>query len=280
MTAPSRSVRVAVLALTLAACAACGSGSGSSESAAPGDSTYPSSIVAIGHSGLTGYDSDSSVPGTDVTANSWATGTNPDVDSVYLRVLAKNPAVKDHVANFAIDGSTVDSLVDQEKQAAAVTPTPDLVIIQSIDNDIQCDGTDAANYAPYRQKLTAVMDSLTKDLPDANVFFVSQWGTVKEYDATVRKIDPGHITGTGPCDPIDIQAGRLLPRREAYLQHLVDHYWGIVSAVCAQYPTCRTDHAAMQQMNLDPGDLAADLNHLSVAGHHKMAALAWQALYG
>ena len=121
------------------------------------------------------------------------------------------------------------------------------MIIQSIDNDIRCDGTDPQNFAPYRQKLTAVMDSLTKDLPDADVFFVSQWGTVKEYDATVAKIDPGHITGSGPCDPIDLEAGRLLPRRELYLQRLVDRYWGIVTSVCAQYrpaaptaPRCRS----------------------------------------
>ncbi len=35
----------------------------------------------IGHSGATGYDSDPTRPGVDVTANSWATGTNPSVDS-------------------------------------------------------------------------------------------------------------------------------------------------------------------------------------------------------
>jgi hypothetical protein len=236
--------------------------------------------VAIGHSGLTGYDSDPDAPGTDATANSWATGTNPDVDSVYDRILAKNPAVKDHAANFAIDGSDVVSLLDQEKQAAAVTPTPELVIIQSIDNDIKCDGSDPQNYGPYRRKLTAVMDSLTQDLPNADVFFVSQWGSVKEYDRVARSIDPSHITGTGPCDPIDLTTRRFDPTHEAYLQHLVDHYWGIVTGVCAKYPACRTDQDAMQKMKLVKADLASDLNHLSVAGHAKMAALAWQALYG
>jgi hypothetical protein len=61
---------------------------------------------------------------------------------------------------------------------------------------------------------------------------------------------------------------------------LVDHYFGIVTAVCAKYPTCRTDHGAMQKMQLAKGDLATGLDHLSVAGHRKMAALAWRALYG
>jgi hypothetical protein len=280
MLASARLVGFTLIAAALALCTACSSGSTSSEAAAPADSTYPSSIVAIGHSGLTGYDSDPDQPATDVRDNSWATGANPDVDSIYQRIVALNPAAKDHASNFAIDGSGVDSLVDQEKQAAAVTPIPELVIIQSIDNDIQCDGSDPQNYGPYRRKLTGVMDSLTQDLPNADVFFVSQWADVKEYDRVARSIDPSHITGTGPCDPIDLETRKLDPKHEAYLQHLVDHYWAIVTAVCAQYPNCRTDKGVMQTMRLDKADLAEDMNHLSVAGHHKMAALAWKALYG
>ncbi len=280
MPTTSRLVRAAPIVVAAVLCASCSSGSGSSGALPTADSSYPSSIVAIGHSGLTGYDSDPDVPATDVRANSWATGANPEVDSVYQRIVALNPAAKDHAANFAIDGSGVDSLVDQEKQAAAVTPTPGLVIIQSIDNDIKCDGSDPQNYGPYRQKLTGVMDSLTRDLPNADIFFVSQWADVKEYDRVARSIDPSHITGTGPCDPIDLETRKLDPKHEAYLQHLVDHYWGIVTEVCAQYPTCRTDKGVMQTMRLEKRDLASDLNHLSVAGHAKMAALAWQALYG
>jgi len=281
MPTTSRVGRLALVIAALALCASCGSGSGSSDTAdaaSPSGSSYPSSIVALGHSGVTGYDS--GAPDVDAPENSWATGTNPKVDSVYQRIVDLNPAAKGHAANFAVDGSDVESLLDQEKQAAAVTPVPELVIIQSIDNDIRCDGTDPQNYGPYRQKLTAVLDALTSDLPDATIFFVSQWGSVKDYDATVRKIDPAHITGTGPCDPIDLETRRLDPHHERYLQRLVDHYWGIVTAVCAQYPTCRTDDGAMQKMKLATADLADDLNHLSVAGHHKMAALAWQALYG
>lgn len=273
-------MRVApLLLLTLAT--SCGSGAGSSEAVrSPSGAAYPSSIVAIGHSGLTGAASDPNNPMADAQENSWATGTNPAVHSVYLRVLAKNPAVKGHAANFAVDGSDVESLVEQEKQAAAVTPAPDLVIIQSIDNDIRCDGTDPQNYGPYRQKLTAVMDSLTQDLPDADIFFVSQWATVQEYDRLMLRIDPSHITGTGPCDTFDLEKRAIDTRHEHYLQQLVDRYWSIVSEVCAQYPTCRTDDGVMQTMQVDKGDLAVDHNHLSPAGHAKMAALEWRALYG
>jgi lysophospholipase L1-like esterase len=265
------------------ACASCSNDDSSSAGAGTTqatDSAYPSSVVVLGHSGTTGAGSDPDNPMADIRENSWATGTNPEVDSVYQRIVAENPATKGHVANFGIDGSDVNSLLDQAALAAEVTPAPELVLIQSIDNDMRCDGTDPQNYAPYRQKLTAVMDQLTSDLPDAEIFFVSQWASVKEYDRVIMKIDEGHIAGTGPCDTYNLETQRLDPKRERYLQRLVDHYWAIVTSVCEQYENCRTDGGIMQTMKLDEDDLVGDLNHLTVSGHHKMAALEWEALYG
>src|SRR4051812_45525456 len=72
---------------------------------------WPSSMAAIGHSGLTGYGSERL--NADTRGNSWATGDNPDVDSVYQRILAENPAMQGHVVNIAQDGSDVVSLLAQ-----------------------------------------------------------------------------------------------------------------------------------------------------------------------
>jgi hypothetical protein len=105
-------------------------------------------MVVLGHSGTTGAGSDPRSPNSDALANSWATGTNYEVDIVSQRILARNPAVEGHVENFGADGSDVDSLVDRTLQAGEVEPAPELVLIQSIDNDIQCDNTDAQNYGP------------------------------------------------------------------------------------------------------------------------------------
>jgi lysophospholipase L1-like esterase len=283
----STNLRRAIAPLLLlgpaAVCVSCSSDDSSSADAGTtpaADSAYPSSVVVLGHSGTTGFGSDPDNPMADIRENSWATGTNPEVDSVYQRIVAKNPAAKGHVANFGIDGSDVTSLPSQASKAAQVTPAPDLVLIQSIDNDIKCDGTDPQNFQPFRQRLTDVMDQLTGDLPDAEIFFVSQWATVKEYDRTIMKIDKGHIAGTGPCDAYNLETDRLDPQRERYLQRLVDRYWAIVTSVCEQYENCRTDDGLMQTMQLDKSDLVSDLNHLTVAGHHKMAALEWKALYG
>src|SRR4051812_14202510 len=68
-------------------------------------------IAVIGHSGATGYNS----TGTDqdVPENSWATGSNPKVDSIYRRLLATHPALKDHAYNAAVSGSDSNDLMGQ-----------------------------------------------------------------------------------------------------------------------------------------------------------------------
>jgi hypothetical protein len=46
----------------------------------------------LGHSNATGEDSDPAQLHVVIHANSWATSTNPAVNSIYLRILAKNIA--------------------------------------------------------------------------------------------------------------------------------------------------------------------------------------------
>ncbi len=248
--------------------------------AASTDSSQPVGVAVLGHSGATGYDSDPDQPDKDVRANSWATGTNPQVASIYLRLLATDPSLEGHASNIAIDGSNVVSLISQATKLVGQAPKPTLVLVQSIDNDIKCDGTDAANYEPYRTKLTQAMDILTQGVPDAKIFFVSQWADVQTYDRVVFSVQPQHLTGDGPCDPVSSTTGKIDPAKEAYLQGLVNDYFGIVTETCALYPSCRTDGGAMQHMDLVPADLASDLNHLSVAGHAKMAAIEFEVLQG
>jgi hypothetical protein len=235
-------------------------------------------VAVIGRSGATGYNSDPNRPGEDVEANSWATGTNPAVHSIYLRMLATNPSLQGHATNLALDGSNAVSLIAQATQLVGLTPKPQLVLVQTIDNDQKCDGTDAANYAPYRTKLTHVLDILAQGLPHARIFIVSQWADVKTYDRVLFAIDPRHLAGTGPCDTVNPRTMQIDPAKEAYLQGLVNDYWGIVTHVCALHPTCRTDGGAMQHFDLKPEDLTSDRNHLSVAGHAKMAAIVWEVL--
>lgn len=276
-------VSLAVVPLGLIACSGsadegAGDASGAvASTAAPVVPGWPSAIAAIGHSGLTGYDSDA--PGQDARGNSWATGDNPDVDSVYLRILAENPAIEGHATNLAVDGSGVADLLRQAEQITEADPKPELVLVQSIDNDIQCDGTDAQNLPLYREGLVDVMDTLTGALPDATILFVDQWASVAAYDAAAMARDPAHLAGDGLCDVVDPTTLKVVPEKEAALQTLVDEYFATIKDVCAQYANCITDEGAMQNLALATEDITPDFNHLTVSGHAKMAAIAWDVLY-
>src|SRR3954468_24332782 len=262
-----------VLALCLAG-AACSS-SPTTDTAA--STSAFDAIGVIGHSGATGANSEGD--GSDVRANSWATGDNTDVDSIYLRLLADHPALKAHNFNTAQDGSDASALMDQAKQLLAMDPVPDLVLINSIDNDIKCDGSDENNYDPFERQIDDVLTYLQKTAPGIRVFFVDQWTTVVKYDDVVSTLPNGiaHNTDSGPCG-VFAEDGTRNPEAETYLQTQVDTYMDRIIAACGRHDDCATDEKAMQDMPLEEADLATDFDHLSPSGLAKEAAIAWEAL--
>ena len=267
-----------VTAGAAAGCAPVGSGpSGGSDPPSSGaPSTWPSAMIVLGHSGATGYDSDPAHPGEDAKTNSWATGTNPRVDSVYLRALAQSPALKNNVTNFAISGSDVDDLPDQVGQAVRQGPLPDLVIIQSVDNDVRCDGTDEANYAPYGGKITAVLRSIVTAAPQARIYVVGQWATSQNY-ADVLATRPELVAqneGGGICDLFDA-SGQERPGAIAASQQIADQYGDVLRSSCAGFPTCSYGGDEMRNMVITADDLGPDGSHLTIGGLHKMAGVAW-----
>src|SRR6516225_6541691 len=102
-------------------------------------------IIALGHSALTGENSDPQSPGVVALRNSWATGANPAVDSIYQRLAAVDPAFRGHAVNAAVGGATAATLVGQATEALRVVPNPRLVIIEIIGTDIRCNGSDTSH---------------------------------------------------------------------------------------------------------------------------------------
>jgi hypothetical protein len=253
--------------------------SASSASSAGAATAELDSIAVLGHSGTTGFNSDPSQPGFDARDNSWATGSNPKVNSIYLRLLATHPALEGHATSLGVDGSMVGDLAAQVDAMVALDPLPDVVIIQTIDNDIRCDGTDAANEKAFGSTLDGVLTTIEEKDPGAQVFLVSQWASVKTYVAAVKDL-PSALTdasGNGPCDTFTF-GGQVRPAGIASLQRLVDAYFTTVQHVCDAHPRCWTDHGAMQRMPVRRSYLTDDLSHLSVRGHAVMARYAWAAL--
>jgi len=237
-------------------------------------------MVVLGHSGATGYDSDPASPGADAPQNSWATGTNPAVNSIYSRLLAVNPAIKGHATNVAVDGSDVTALPAQLDEALKARPIPELFLIQSVDNDMRCDGTDAKNYGPFGQQLTAVLQRIAKSAPHAGILIVSSpWATSANYAAVAATSADGRSanSGSGPCDAFSAD-GKLQPAHVAYFETVTNHYFAELEKSCEAVPQCRYDAGALHAMRITAADVAPDFNHLSIAGLAKQAAIEWTVL--
>jgi hypothetical protein len=239
------------------------------------------SIAVLGHSWATGTLTDPSDYRREARENSWATGDNPQVRSLYLRLLQSHPALEGHNYNEAVGGTGVDNLQSQfDYLLDEADPLPDLVIIQTIDNDMRCDGSDADNYGPYGATLDHALTRIEEKIPGVQFFIVSQPITVKRWSGWAVHHPPlvKDYTGTGPCDVFD-QDGRTRTAGVRSMQQIVDSYWKQIERVCATHPQCFTDGRAEQRKFLvTDSDMAVDLNHPSLAGHRKFAAIAWQAL--
>lgn len=267
---PSHSVAKAAIATV---------GSGSEASLSSPTAGYPSSIAVLGHSGATGEDSDPSQPHVEIRANSWATGTNPAVNSVYLRILAKNPAIKNHNFNLAQGGATVDQLIVQAHEAVALTPRPQLFLVQIMDNDIVCPAH-ASDYAGFRTKLLTALGILHRGAPNARMFLVSQWGSPPTYWKALNPAQRrayGSSSPPGPCQFLTPE-GKPVPQELARLDGIIHHYEAQLKAACAPTPRCTYDDGAFGRQIDMHRFITEDLNHFSVKGHAAAAAVAWSTM--
>lgn len=237
---------------------------------------YSSSIAVLGHSGATGEGSDPDRPGEEVRANSWATGTNPEVKSLYLRILAKNPAIKGRNLNLAEAGGTVDMLVLQAEEAVSRKTKPDLFVIQIMDNDIVCP-VSADDLRAFRSTFVSALGTLVKGAPEADIFVVSQFGSPA---TNAKALPPGlrrSFGGVGPCDFLDLD-GRLVTKKLARAEKAIHGYEAQLGAGCERFDRCQYDGGAFGRVIDKREYIAPDGNHFSVQGHAKAAAVAWAGM--
>jgi hypothetical protein len=237
---------------------------------------YPDSIAVLGHSGATGENSDPRQPGVEVRANSWATGTNPKVDSVYLRILAHNPAIRGHNDNYAEAGADVTALAAQANRLLASNPKPELILIQTIDADVTCPLNRRALSA-YRGKLTATLEELGRGAPDSREFVASQFGNPRTDAKILTRRERASQGGTGPCDFMTPKGG-VAPKKLARLERAIHAYEAAVRKACAPVRQCTYGGNALARTINKLAYYSNDLNHFSIKGHARVAAVVWSAL--
>jgi hypothetical protein len=263
-----------VWALVAVSCAALGGAASALGERA--QARYPNSIAVLGHSGAIGENSDPSRPGVVVRANSWATGTNRAVNSLYLRILAKNPQIRGRHLNFAQGGATVHDLVGQAKRAVSQTRKPDLVVIQIMDADIVCP-LQTRELRAFRSTFVSALRVLARGARKARFFVVSQFGSPTTYWKVLTPEERARVAGTGPCDFLD-PAGELVPTKLARLEKAIHGYEAQLGAGCKGFRRCRYDRGAFGRIVDEREYFSSDLNHFSITGHAKAGAVAWEAM--
>jgi hypothetical protein len=181
------------------------------------------------------------------------------------------------VGNVARDGAVAATLVTQAEEALRQVPAPSLVIIQTIDNDIRCDGTDDAHVPEFGTAVADALQVITEASPDSKILLVGQLGRPDGFAAAVGTNPSAKraFTGTGMCDFFD-ESGDLVEEHVAILTAILESYEAEQERVCASVSQCSTDGGAFAQYLDDVNDLVeGDWNHLTAHGHARVAELMW-----
>lgn len=238
------------------------------------DVAHPVGIIAVGHSGLTGEGTGAG--NEPVEANSWATGTDPQVDSVYLRMVAALPATEGHASNTAVGGALAESLSPQARAALADVPAPALAIIQTVDNDIRCD---AANVKDVGASVADVLALIHGASRNTKILVAGQLG--RPSVAFVQDLvahDPSKkrgLTWGDDCTFFD-SAGKIHQAGFHKLTAAIDAYEAETARVCAAVPNCVTD-GGVRRAWIDKIDLFSpvDDGHLNKQGQAAEAKQIW-----
>jgi len=286
--------RPATLVLVLAVLAGCGGADHkpATSSKAPATATaetaspatpkrwttgYPNSIAVLGHSGSTGESSDpEKAPHVETRENSWATGTNPAVDSVYSRILARNPAIEGHVLSLSEGGADI-AQVSRQAESLLERGGADLILVQVMDNDITCPLEQDA-LTEFSGRLTTMLEDLATGAPGSRTFLVSQFGSPLTNARTVPQAERAQQAGTGPCDFIT-RSGGIAAAKVARLEKAIHAYERALEDACRRVLNCTYDGGAFGRTK-DRREYTSsiDPDHFSVKGHAKAAAVAWAAL--
>ncbi len=238
----------------------------------------PSSMAALGDSITVAYNTGAWFA--PAPANSWSTGTNATVNSMYLRFLAQNPAISGNNVNLAVPGK---KMVDLNGQASQVGTATEYVTILMGANDVCTSSVSTmTSVATFRSQFETAMNTLTAQAPNATIYVVSIPNVYLLYDlfkgnSTARFTwSLYQICQSLLANPLSTRA-RDVKRRAAVQQRNVDFNTQLAEA-CALYPNCVFDNNVAFNTAYVASDVSTrDYFHPSLAGQTKLANVAWGA---
>jgi len=252
----------------------------------------PRVMAALGDSITRGFNTSGpgcpTGPSLDCPQNSWATGTNPEVDSVRERLDAISPQPLT-AYNDAVSGARAVNLLGQAQTAAA--QDPDFVLIEIGANDA-CALPSPTPTATFREQVREAFEVLVS----ANKQVYIQLMSIPDIN-NLRTIftEPPDPNAIGRWEAFQVCQGLLAnplstepadeERREAFRAQVIA-YNEALAEVCAEFKRCIWDEYAVFESGFTTADVAtvantptADYFHPSVSGQAKLAAATWSTTF-
>jgi len=239
---------------------------------------YPDSMAATGAS-ATRAAGTCEGGGNGCPENSWATGTNLTVNSIYLRIRAVHPAIEGRVWNDAVGGERMDDLADQFE--VTIEHRAQLVIVDMGGNDV-CRPEEGQVTTPesFRADFEGAMDLLLERRPYTRIAVVSipsmyhLWSILHTNPTAVETWNRNGTCQSMLANPTstaraDVERRERVNLRERELNAVLD-------SVCATYTNCRYDGGAAFEFAFEPADVGRDYFHPSLTGQATIAAALWE----
>lgn len=208
-------------------------------------------------------------------ANSWATGTNGDVNSHYQRILKRNPKIRDRNYNHSVGGAVA---ADMPGQASwAVYRGAQYVTLEVGANDACASSTDEmTSVSSYRASIDQTLSRLNSGLPNAKILVASIPNVYRVWE--VGHTNPAsawYWDSVGLCQSMLANATSTAPadeaRRQVVLQRVRDYNTQLAQS-CAAHTNCRFDNNVVFNWQFSISDLSWDTFHPNTAGQAKLAA--------
>lgn len=290
-----RRTRAAVAAVVAAVLGAVGCDAVGGDSPAPKDSsasarpspsptptwdTSPRSVAAVGDSITRGFDACSVL--SDCPQVSWATGTDPSVNSLAVRLLGRAGAAE-RSWNYAVTGSRMADLPAQLARAA--TRKPELVTVMVGANDAcRPSTTSMTPVAEFRAGFQESLSALRRSLPKAQVYVASVPDLMRLWSQGRGNPLSKQVWALGICpsmlaDPDALDA--TAAERRARVQARVVAYNKVLEEVCARDKRCRYDGGAVFDYRFGTAQLSHwDWFHPGRNGQARLAEMAYRAVTG
>jgi lysophospholipase L1-like esterase len=214
----------------------------------------------------------------DNPAESWATGTDPAVDSQYQRLVQADPAMAAHGDNDGVSGAKMAAL-DGQLQTAASQRVDYATVLMGANDLCTADVATMTPTATFGAQFHQALSDFFSADPDAHVLVASipnlyqLWATLRGNLAAQIVWGAAHI-----CQSMLAAAGTAADRQAVVAQEQADN--DALASVCRQFSRCRFDGDAVYRTAFTAAEVSpVDYFHPSVTGQKELAAITWAAGY-